>query len=147
MAHARTQIRSAFVSAVTGLATTGTNVYEWRAHSVESTKLPALVVSTREETVEHDTIGTPGDGGRMLTIECLVYARGATAYDTADQACAEVEAAIAADETLGGLCKSCRLQVTATEADAEPEALTVECLMEYSALYRVANDDPETIIS
>ena len=46
MAHARKQIRDAAAAAVTGLATTGGNVFVGRATRVPASELPALLVYT-----------------------------------------------------------------------------------------------------
>ncbi len=56
MAHVRKQIRDAIVTAVTGLTTTGSNVFRSRIYPLESGKLPGLCVYTKSETVEFDTL-------------------------------------------------------------------------------------------
>jgi hypothetical protein len=50
MAHVREQLRSAAVSAVTGLSTTSTRVYENRVLPLGSGLLPALCVYTRTDS-------------------------------------------------------------------------------------------------
>ena len=56
MAHVRKQIRDAIKTALTGLATTGANCYQSRVFPFESTKLPALLIYTKSETTDFDTI-------------------------------------------------------------------------------------------
>ena len=50
--HIRQQIREYFGTTLTGLTTTGSNVYESRVYPIENAKLPALVIYTKSETSE-----------------------------------------------------------------------------------------------
>ena len=56
MAHVRQQIRDQIVTALTGLTTTGSNVFRSRIFPLEQTKLPALCIFTKSEATEFDTI-------------------------------------------------------------------------------------------
>ena len=47
--HVRQQIRSAIITQVTGLTTTGINVFEHRVYPLAEDDLPAIVVSTTSE--------------------------------------------------------------------------------------------------
>ena len=54
MAHARQSIRDNVVTAVTGLSTTGTNVFRSRVYPLGENKLPALCIYTVAGEVEYN---------------------------------------------------------------------------------------------
>ena len=56
MAHIRKSIRDNAVTAVTGLSTTGSNVFRSRVYPLGTNKLPALCVYTNGETVEYNRL-------------------------------------------------------------------------------------------
>jgi len=145
MSHVRQQIRDDIVTTLTGLTTTGSNVFRSRIFPLEQTNLPALVIYSKSETSEYDTIGLPRSVNRVLDVAVEAYVKGVSNYDnTLDTIAVEVEEAIAADVTLGGLAKDA--QITAFEADfagdgEQPVAvgrfiITVE--------YRTVENDVET---
>jgi hypothetical protein len=68
MAHVRKQIRDAVITSVTGLTTTGSNVFRSRIYPLEQTKLPGLCVFTRSETVEFDTLTISRSVSRVLDV-------------------------------------------------------------------------------
>ena len=55
MAHIRKTIRENVKTAITGLSTTGTSVYETRYFPLQTGNLPALIVYTLDETIEEET--------------------------------------------------------------------------------------------
>lgn len=99
MAHARQSIREAVATAVTGLATTGTRVFQSRALPQDA--LPCLLVTTNDESVQADL-------GAVLTRELEIrvagYAKAASNLeDTLDTIAEEVETAVQGAGALGGL--------------------------------------------
>lgn len=89
MAHVRTQIRSAAVSALTGLATTGPRVFASRALPITKANMPGICVYTQATVRENLS--------SVVDLICDVYAfsSGSTDWeDTADQADAEIEKAL-----------------------------------------------------
>lgn len=143
MPHARETIRDAVITAVTGLATTGASVSGSRVYAFGA--LPFLNVTTlNDEVVE---VTTEGDVTRDLTV--VVEARVKLAADVDDQIddiSAEIEAAIHADRTLGGVVKDIMIQNTEIEINGEEEQLIGIVRMEFLTQYRVALTDPTTII-
>ena len=101
MSHVRKLIRDDLVSTVTGLATTGANVFRSRVNPNEASKLPCLCVYTLSETAER----TAMNGNQIFRdLEVLIegYARSRTALDdTLDTIAVEVEEALAVDPTRG----------------------------------------------
>lgn len=69
-------------------------------------RLPGIYVFVRSERIE---AATHSDTGRTYLIDVVLQARGtsAAAIDQVDDLQLEVERAIGADETLGGLATSC----------------------------------------
>ena len=116
MSHVRQQIRDDIVTTLTGLTTTGSNVFRSRIFPLEETNLPALCIYTKSETSEYDTIGLPRSVNRVLDVAVEAYVKGVSNYDnTLDTIAVQMEEAIAADITLGNLAKDA--QITAFEAD------------------------------
>lgn len=145
MAHVRKQIRDAVVTALTGLATTGSNVYRSRIYPLESSKLPGLCIFTLSESVVFDTMTLSRSIQRELEVAVEAYVKGTSNYDnTLDQIAVEVEEAIASDVTLGGLAKDA--QVTAFEAQFSGDGEQPVAIGRFSLLvqYRTAENDVET---
>lgn len=145
MSHVRQQIRDDIVTTLTGLATTGSNVFRSRIFPLEETNLPALCVYTKSETSEYDTIGLPRSVNRVLDVAVEAYVKGVSNYDnTLDTIAVEMEEAIAADITLGGLAKDA--QITAFEADFAGDGEQPVAVGRFTVTveYRTVENDVET---
>jgi hypothetical protein len=145
MSHVRQQIRDDIVTTLTGLTTTGSNVFRSRIFPLEQTNLPALVIYSKSETSEYDTIGLPRSVNRVLDVAVEAYVKGVSNYDnTLDTIAVEVEEAIAADVTLGGLAKDA--QITAFEADfaGDGEQPVAVGRFTITVEYRTVENDVET---
>jgi hypothetical protein len=104
MSHARTQIRAALVTRLTGLATTGSRVFGQRYHDFADTELPGLRVFAEDETVLDPFAKHRSARQVPITVECCAK-QLATIDDVLDQITLEVEIAVAADQTLGNLVR------------------------------------------
>lgn len=128
MPHVRTQIRNAFRSALTGLPSTGSNVFVMRPDErpLALAELPALKIWMDDEQIAGEALGDPGTLRREVPLRVDVVAQqGAEPLaDTLDAITAEVESAIAANPTLGGLVKYAEPESIATEVSAEGAAPT-----------------------
>ena len=145
MSHVRQQIRDDIVTTLTGLTTTGSNVFRSRIFPLEETNLPALCIYTKSETSEYDTIGLPRSVNRVLDVAVEAYVKGVSNYDnTLDTIAVEMEEAIAADITLGGLAKDA--QITAFEADfaGDGEQPVAGGRFTVTVEYRTVENDVET---
>lgn len=103
MSHAHTLIRTAAVSALTGLTTTVARVYPNRLYSMSDGNLPGLRVFLNDESVELLTVEKPVAQLRtvQLIVECC--ARDSATLDaTCDQMQLEVEKALAPGLSVGG---------------------------------------------
>ena len=106
--HLRRQIRERIVSDVTGLSTTGSNVFEGRVYPVEESKLPCLLVYDSEESIEVQTLSPAGSRSMMATLNVVIegYANGgdgATVLDTLAGIQKEVQIALAGDVSINSL--------------------------------------------
>ena len=73
MAHFRQYIRDNAVTAVTGLSTTGSNVFRSRVYPLGTNKLPALCVYTDSEVVEYNRLDRVRDVDRTVDIVIEAY--------------------------------------------------------------------------
>lgn len=112
--HVREQIRSRIVTNVTGLASTGSRVFESRIYPLESSELPGLLVYTISEESEPIRIGPNRLLERVLNVVVQAYCESNSDFDgTIDEICKEVEVALASDRTVNGLAKD--LFIASTE--------------------------------
>ena len=140
--HIRKQIRDAAATALTGLTTTGSNVFPSRNHRTRPGDLPGLLIYTKDEDSAPDNFVRPRDLSREL--ELIVVGRAkdnATLDDTLDLICAEVEAAIG-NSTLSSLVKDLILETTVIEFDGDGDAEHGDAVMTWRAQYRTAENDP-----
>lgn len=120
MAHVRKLIRDNITTTLTGLTTTGTNVYQTRVYPLAEDKLPGLAIYTASESTEYATINPPRTQIRTLTVNIELYVKGLTGYDNdLDQISTEIEEALYTDLTRGGYAKETR--ITAFDADFSGE--------------------------
>lgn len=145
MPHARQQIRDAAVAALTGLATTGTRVFNARAERFAEAELPSLNVLTPEEELVGESMGLRHD--RELRIHVEIRVKHESTYAaTADTSAMEVEQALMADPSLGGRLKRLVPARTRTEISAETDREVAVVTIEWAAQYRVVASAPQTII-
>jgi len=145
--HIRQQIREYFGTTLTGLTTTGSNVYESRVYPIENTKLPALIIYTKSETSEPIVIGTDRVMSRELSVVVEGYAKATSNFDdTIDTISKEVEEAIAADRTLDGLAKDTYLESTEIEFNAEGEKPLGYVSLTFLTNYYVQETNPDVAV-
>jgi len=104
MAHKRQSIRERVASTLTGLTTTGSNVFQSRVYPIENTKLPCLLIYTREETSEPLIMNPPRTIEKVLSLVVEGYVKANTNFDdTIDTICEEVEEALFTDRLINDL--------------------------------------------
>ena len=122
--HLRKQLRDAFAAAVTGLTTTGSRVYTGRTSALAADASPSLLIDMGAEDIVPEGILAGRQRTTQRTLEILARAavKQNTGYlDTLDTIALEVEHAIAANQSLGGLSKSVQLAAI-DEPDLEGQA-------------------------
>ena len=145
MAHVRQSIRSNIVTTLTGLTTTGSNVFETRQYPLENSNLPALLIYTNEEDVEYSTITTPRTQFRTLTcsVEAYVKATGSI-DDTLDTIAVQVEEALYTDLTRGGNANDTQITGVSMTYNAEGDQPLGVGSFTVIVLYSTLENDVET---
>jgi hypothetical protein len=145
--HVRQQIREKIGATLTGLTTTGSNVFESRVYPLENANLPALIIYTKEESSEPIVIGTQRVMSRELSVVVEGYAKATSNFDdTIDTISKEVEAAIAADRTLDGLAKDTYLESTEIEFNSEGEKPLGYVSLTFLTNYYVKENAPDVAV-
>ena len=145
--HIRQQIRERVGTVLNGLTTTGSNVFETRVYPLENTKLPALVIYTKDETSEPLVISTDRVMSRELELIVEIYVKQTSNFDDeVDKICKEVEIAISADTTINGLAKDCFLQSTSIEYNTEGEKPLAFASLTFLTNYYVNETRPDIAV-
>jgi len=148
MSHVRKQIRDAVAHALTGLPSTGSNVYKGRYNPLQNAKLPALLVYTSSEAAEINVMGLSSRGSdRVLTITVEAYAKTkGTVDDDLDAIAVSVEETLASNSGLNAIVKDVIYVGAELDGSADPEQTVATMRINFAARYRVAEDDVETAI-
>ncbi len=108
--HLRRRIRSRVATTLTGLSTTGSNVFQSRVYPMESADLPGLCIYTNSETVDIASIGATRTLFRELNLMIEGYASASTNLeDTLDQIGKEIEVAFSGDIKINNLAMDSHL--------------------------------------
>ena len=147
MAHVRKSIRDNIATTLTGLTTTGSNVYVTRLFPLAAAKLPGLCVYTRNETIRNSTIQPPRTQVRNLEVIVEAYVRGTGSVDdTIDTISVEVEEALATDLTRGGNAKDTTIASFEVDYDGEGEQSIGVARFTIAVDYATLENDIETAV-
>ena len=146
MAHLRQSIRERIGTLVTGLSTTGSNVFQSRVYPVEDGSLPCLLVYTTSEESEVTEIASPRPMTRFLNVIVQGVVGATTPDDTLDDISKEVEVALAGDVTINSLANNSFLSSTTIEFNAEGAKPIGTVMLNYIVEYRNVDNNPETAI-
>jgi len=143
--HVRKQLRDAVASVVTGLTSTGARVHKSRVLPLDRIELPALCVFARQDSPDYDNGAMGTTVVRVLEVHVQGYARrldGPQLEDSLDAMAAEVETALFADTSLGGLAHGVRLgpQVLEVDGDGDQDLGVID--MVFEVIYRTAEGVP-----
>lgn len=147
MSHVRKSIRDNIKTALTGLTTTGSNVYQSRVYPMHGTKLPGILLYNKSEQTSYETVSTPRMQNRTCEFQVEIYVKGVANYDdTLDQICLEVEEALYTDLTRGGNAKD--TQITAFDADFDGggDQPVAVCTLTVEVTYQVRENNPDISI-
>ncbi len=146
MAHVRRQIREAAATALAGLATTGSRVFQSRVYPLRDADLPCLLISTDDEQVDQNNAVSGGEMTRELTLTVRGVAKAtADLDDTLDGIAEQVEPVLNVS-TLGGNVKTCRLTGIKVEMDDVLEKPVGIITLEYRTLYFTTPAAPGTAL-
>lgn len=150
--HVRTQIREAVVAEVSGLTTTGTNVYDSRVWTFEDEDLPALSVLTPLDELDDESEGQGLSQTRLCTVSIEARVKATADYAAVlDNIDKEITEALA-DATEGAAPTTLKTltdifewrgwEMTITSDQDKPILLGVSTFV---ATYKVSADDLESV--
>lgn len=143
--HARQQLRDAIVTAVTGLAITGSRVYTARVYPAQDTELPHLEVNTIEESAEPALV----DGAieRQLVLEVTARARGTSGLvNTLDTIAEQVETVLGIAVTVGGTPVELAYQGASIQFSGEADQPIGSASLRFRATLYTAANAPGTLL-
>ena len=146
MAHLRQSIRERIATDVTGLTTTGSNVFQTRLYPVESTSLPCLLVYTTSEESEVTEMASPRPMTRTLNVVVQGVVSATQPDDTLDLISKEVEIALAGDVSINSLASNSFLSSTEIEINADGAKPVGTVMLNYVVEYRNLDNNPESAI-
>lgn len=147
--HVRQQIREAMAAELTGLATTGSRVFQSRVYPLSDNELPCLLISNGNNGgVEYASVGYPRLVKRTTVVEVKAVAKlTVNLDDLLDTMCNEVEKAVFANLTLGGLAKDIRLSAEpTTEMVGDGEKPVGVCTIQIEVDYYVNETAPDVAL-
>ena len=147
MSHVRQQIRDRVQMVLTGLTTTGSNVFLSRVYPLQKNELPCLLIYTIAETSKPLEPSTASRAiNRVLDLNIEAVLDGINGYDdTLDTIAKEVETAMSNDTDLNGLVMDqylieSKIKYTGGEGEKPLAALSLV----YRVQYMNQENDPET---
>lgn len=145
--HVRQQIRESLAGLLTGLTTTGSNVYQSRLKPLQANELPALLIATDSEKIEPQGMGVNPMLERQLNISVKVIAKAMSNLDDTLDACIkEVEQAVNASvaaNTLNGLVKETLLTDIEIDMNADSDMPTGQATLLFIASYYTQAATPD----
>lgn len=146
--HARQQVREALSTIVTGLTTTQGRVFQSRVYPVDESELPCLLVTTDEEENEYLNTNYPSAVQRSITATVKAVVENIADLDDAvDNICKEVEIAVHADITLGGIVSSVHLASTEIEIDTEGKKPVGVATMLFACVVFTLETTPDVLLT
>jgi hypothetical protein len=145
--HIRQQIRERIATTLTGLTTTGSNVYQSRIYPMQDSNIPGLLVYSTSEDSDIDVMGSTGTLNRLLNVSVEGYVKSTSEFDDKiDDICKEVETAMAGDQTINGLAKNSFLSSTEINYSGEGEQPIGVVTLNYVVQYRTATNAPDVAV-
>jgi hypothetical protein len=144
MSHLIQQIREAVATAVTGLTTTGSRVYQSRLYPRALPAGPCLVVSTDSESASQLTVHPTPRLQRSLTVTIRAYAlANDNLDDVLDTVQSEVEVALG-NTTLSGKVQTLTYTGRSLLLDEATDQPVGVLTLTYEAVYVTASNAPTT---
>nr|BAR33861.1 Phage minor tail protein U [uncultured Mediterranean phage uvMED] len=145
--HLRRQIRERVATMLTGLSSTGSNVFQSHVYPLETDDFPALCVYTQEEEIEVGAMGDPRVCHSNLTLIVDGYAQATSGLDDVlDQIGKEVQVAMAGDVDIQNLVKDSYLSSVDISYSGEGTSPIGMIRHNYLVLYRYAENAPDSAL-
>ena len=123
---------------LTGLSTTGSNVFQSHVYPLENADLPALCIYTQDEEIEVGAMGDPRVCHSTMTLIVDGYAQTSSNLDDQlDQIGIEVQVAMAGDIYIYNLVKDSYLSSVDISYSGEGTSPIGIIRHNYSLLYRI----------
>ena len=145
--HLRRQIRERVATTLTGLSTTGSNVFQSRIYPMESAGLPGLCVYTQEESVGIQSMGGTRNVSRDLPLIIEGYACASSNIDdTMDAIGKEVEVAMAGDIDINNLAQDSYLSGVEITLSGDGKTGIGKIAHSYTVVYQNAENAPDAAL-
>ena len=145
--HLRRQIRERAATTLTGLTTTGSNVFQSRVYPMESAGLPGLCIYTTDEAIEMQSMGGTRNVSRDLTLIVEGYATdSANVDDTLDQIGKEIEVAMSGDIKLNDLAQDSYLSSVEITLSGDGSTGIGKITHSYTVVYQNAENAPDAAL-
>jgi hypothetical protein len=145
--HRRQAVREAIGTALTGLTTTGSRVFQSRVYPLETADLPGLLIFTGGETISPSTIHGPAVLERTLTVRVVGVARQTSNLDdTLDLIVKEVEIAVAGMSIAGIATEITLTSIDEPELTGTSDQPTGQATMNFEVGYFTAENAPDVAL-
>jgi len=146
--HVITQIRDKTVANLGAMATVpAARVFVDRLYPLERGDLPCVLISTGADSAFPASFGSGIVFDRSLTIDVHVCVSTTSGFDTDANAIQnEVEKAIAADPTLGGIVTSIKYTGRSKNVSGEGDTPFVALSLNYNVTYRTVSTAPDVAV-
>jgi hypothetical protein len=147
MPHVRKLLRDNLKSSLTGLSTTGSNVYQSRVYPLAANKLPGLLIYSKSEDTEYQVMGLPRLQLRVVYFTVEIYVKATSLYDDSiDQICLEVEESLYANRTLGGSAKDCKIAGVEIDFGGDGDQPVGRATLTVEVQYQTREDNPDIAV-
>ena len=145
------QIRDRVKANLTGLDTTGANIFVGRIYPVEESKLPCLLIYDHQENIEIGTVSVAGSRTMLSELEILVegYAQSSSGELLENILCdiqKEVLIALSADPDLNNLVMDCQFSNSEISLSAEGKKPTGSNKLTLLVNYAYAENRPDIAV-
>ena len=145
--HRRQAAREAIGTALTGLTTTSSRVFQSRVYPLETTDLPGLLVYTGGETITVSTIHGPAVLERTLAVRVVGVAKAiADLDDTLDLIVKEIEIAIAGMSVTGIASSITLTGIDEPELSGSSDRPTGQVTMNFDVSYYTTASAPDVAL-
>lgn len=147
MAHVRQTIRSNITTTLTGLTTTGSNVFQTRFYPLSENKLPALGIYCKTDTGEYESVTKPRTVQHQAEYSVEIYAKAtANVENTIDTITTEVSEALVTDLTRGGNAKDTKVTDFNFDFNSEGDQPVAVAVLTILVDYATLETDVESAI-
>ena len=135
MAHYRQQIREQVATTLTGLDTTGNNVFQSRIYNIEESKLPCICIYTVSETSEPISMSPPRSIEKVLDLVVEIYVKGLNSSSDLETVLKEVKEKMFTDRLINNLAKDSYLTTQELTYNGEGDKNIAVGVLTYQVFY------------